>query len=234
MLHNNTVHKRQALEQLSSGNATVVNFHVTHHAGTFLFLHAKLNGLRLDGMNGIFNPNDDDSVTGTEQQIVSEWRSNITSDTFAWRSRPKDAKVVGGTRQWLAIEQPLPRPDQDNIPWNNKHLVFMTLWRHPVSRALAGDGGMQSCKGLNPKYPDQAGLEKPGDWSCWLNKPVNDNYALRWLIGKPVSKGDVTRADLEEGVRRLELFSVILIAEWLPQSLSTLCAALPSAFHTCP
>ncbi len=217
---NNTKAKRKAVQAVINGNGIIINFHVTHHAGTAMYQQAVATGLRTDGLNGIYDPRRGDSPEMTENRWISPTEDGRSGKTI--RNGP-------GLRQWASIEPGFSgRFAPETVPWDSERVVFITAWRHPITRllSLAGTPDREFPE-MNYECSTKR-LDCPGDFTNFVRKgqKYNDNYALRMLADKYKGFPPLTVNDLEVAKARLRNFSLILIDEWMPETSKLLCAFL--------
>ena len=216
---NNTEAKRKARKAVIEGNGIIINFHVTHHAGTSLYAQAMVNGLRSDGLNGIYNPHAGD----TPKQTENKWLSSTVD------GRAKKLRRNGpGLRQWASIEPGFSRTfGPETVPWDSERVVFITVWRHPMTRLLSLAGTEKKFPEINYRCSVHR-LDCPADYTNYVQngRKYNDNYALRMLANKYHGLPPLTVADVEVAKARLRNFSLILIEEWMPETSKLLCAFL--------
>lgn len=123
--------------------AIFVNYHITHHAGTSVFMLARAAGLAWDGTNGIFNV-----VTDDPKRQYELWTSNVTSYKKGWVERPNDTSIIlPQKREYVAVEQRLYTSVWKgfSLEFPDVHSVF--VMRHPIDRLLSSDGNMPKSSG---------------------------------------------------------------------------------------
>jgi len=175
--HHDTV---VALANYRAGKSDLWFYHITHHAGTTIFGLAQKNGLQeaQSDKHGEFVPTHDPNIFHMWGETLHGPGGKLPAD-----------------------------PLNDHVPCSSNQFVSMIIWRHPLSRILAGDGSWTT----TPKEH--------------VDKCNTDNYGLRWLIGKPTQE-QLTESDLVFAEQRLDMFDIVLITEDITDTSKMLCRDL--------
>jgi hypothetical protein len=192
----------RSLTNYKKGAAFVFLHHITHHAGTFLCKLARKN---------------------VGEAATPPFICNLRRIADINRA----PLLVDDGLEYCTSESPF--SPKDIIPFGSEKIVFIHILRHPLGRFLSGDGSMQST------FPES----KHGNYTRAARSPLGDNYALRFLSGAPRGclcgglpdgKGGwgknaraVTADDLKFAKQRLLRFQVVMIQEWMDESMFLLC-----------
>jgi len=200
--------KAKALQAYWTGDGVVVHQHITHNAGTFMCSMTKQRRIS----QGLFACN---------PMNVKELKRKIRKSGLT----ESDLIINNGTderyrSEWISLEFPW----SPNMPWDSERLTFVTVFRDPITRALASDGSWirvfpKVAKAIQDETFDSM------TWTGYEHSSYSDNYNIRHLLGKTPSLA-LTRRDLEEAKAILSRFTFVLILEWMEASFKMYCEAL--------
>jgi hypothetical protein len=223
------------------------NYHITHHAGTSLFIMADHAHVPWDGTNGIYHPPISASgLACNKTELLEKWMSNVNysiypnkkllpTDLSSWSDRTNKLNSTTSLslpRQYVAIERPL-TSIWDCIPMDDNRVNSMIVMRNPISRllklldfhlSLMNVTSLSILLGrLNPNHL--------GNYSNKEFKTLNkfSNYALKWLGGvEPIDfSGNAefrpTPSLYRLALQRLKSFDHIIIMEAFDETTQFLC-----------
>jgi hypothetical protein len=148
--------------------------------------------------------------------IKNNLKSDFVNINPRWHPKEVEKYLLDKNLDWMQLNGPL--PSHDNIPWDSPNIVFTTLLRKPLERALSDHDVYMD------KYPE---IKKDKDYKRWIkeNPHFTDNYLTRWLVGKWCgyegcgARGPekLTDHDLVEAKHKLNKFDILLFEEDLPK-----------------
>jgi hypothetical protein len=153
----------------------------------------------------------------TKEDTFNMWHTPITNDLRSWgyprlNTTLPDPNVI---RNYISCEQ----QGCDNI-WNvfpigHDKVKTMIAMRNPLSRSLAGDGGL-----------NRTDIAVNGYYNTFAK---SNNFALRFILGIPrvdkhiLGYRDVNEIDYHKAVQRLKSFDHIIITESMDETTHFLC-----------
>lgn len=212
--------RQQQIKNYLSGNALLVNFHITHHAGTSLCHWAKVNG-PVPSFACMGGDNIPASLKHGIDRKYSPWTFNET-DYYVPVIRQHFHYI---SWDWGVIKLP---GSLNETHWEHPNLISIIVLRHPLDRLLSDVGGHDVPNGT---------ME---EWWEYANDPIwTNNFALRTIVSKEgCCEGAETSKDyLETAKSYLDRFTIILDQECFGESLQALSSTLnlkydPESFAT--
>ncbi|CAB9523259.1 expressed unknown protein [Seminavis robusta] len=204
---------RQIANFRNGSGSIVLNYHITHHAGTTVC--ADLGHTLKHPSFACMGPNDD---------IPAE-EVNIFPKQGPWGYNETDTNIKIIQKNFHLVSWELRHPHGPEQPqnwdtnWEHPNLVSLLVMREPISRSLAGDGVMAK------KYPGiweprkyNASIEEY--WEFAHEEYHNNNYALRILSDIGCCNGSDTNIKyLEEAKEVVKRFTFVVDQDCLSESL---------------
>ncbi|KAI2498714.1 hypothetical protein MHU86_15781 [Fragilaria crotonensis] len=201
-------HKLIQIQNYKTGNSIIVNFHITHHAGTTLCSWARSNGpvAPFACMGGNVTPPD---LGNSMSSLTTPWYFNET-DYWIQRIRPVFHYI-----SWEHGRFRLRRSLNDTN-WEHPRLVSIIVMRHPMDRLLTDVGTHYVKNGTSE------------EWWDYARHFDTNNYALKAITShEGCCDGENTPDSfLETAKSYLERFTFIIDMDCFDESLKVLSSIL--------
>jgi hypothetical protein len=204
VLSNFPEHKKVQIQNYLDGKSLMIDFHITHHAGTSLCQWARANGPTesFACMGGENVPTDLKKATSG---AYSPWLYNETDD---WINK---VRPVFHYISWEYDVHQLKRSVNDTN-WEHPRLVSIIVMRNPLDRLLS-DVGSHNVKNGTAE-----------EWWQYAGEIGTNNYALRTIMSKEgCCQGSDTSEDYVELAKSyLNRFTFIIDMDCFDQSVEVL------------
>lgn len=213
ILKNMTQTKQTQIENYRKGTALMLNVHATHHAGTsFCSRIGRIGGKNHSAAPGFACMHDKDHVfPSPEERGCSGDEFCKTFDEMSKKYKPWSEEQTGpfveAIRPYFHMtswefSKPSMIQDHhlDDPDWDYPNLLSVIITRHPLSRLLAGDGG------INKVYPGYNTGELSRrlwwDYAAYGGRKESDNFFLRILASKPRGSQRTVSNHVAKGINR--------------------------------
>lgn len=199
--------REQQIQNFINGSGLMLNFHITHHAGTTMC--AKI-GRPLGAPQRYCNhPRDKDPNVPSNYPDYDPWRYEETE---------RNIQLVRQAYRFLAWEhRSPPHPNLDVTNWEHPQLLSVLIVRDPISRLLAGSGDIAE------RYPNLHSSQDEGQWWEFAKDKRNNNFALRILAGHGCCNDSGTSQEhLDRAKELLSRFTIILDLACLDENLQAM------------
>ncbi len=199
--------REQQIQNFINGPGLMLNFHITHHAGTTMCARVG----RALGAPGRYcnHPAEDDKNVPTDYPNYDPWKYNDTATNI---------QLARQAYRFIAWEHRSPTKRSFNITnWEDPNLVSVLVIRDPISRLLAGSGDTVQ------KYPGLAQSRNESQWWAFAKDERNNNFALRILAGHGCcDNAQTSQQHLDMAKQLVSRFTFILDLACLDENLEAL------------
>ena len=163
-LPNNTSSiKIQQIQNYRNGSGLILNFHITHHAGTTLCIWAKSNGPCPS------------FACMAEKKIPEGLNSGLGSQNTPWKYQQTDhwVRTIRPVFHYISWEYGLTKliRSLNDTNWEHPELVSIIVMRHPMERLLSDIG-----------HGHQVIHDTEEEWWEYANNRLTNNFALRTIM----------------------------------------------------